>query len=137
MTATLTGISVPAADAGRPRKATNAAKVVTRMRARRTKRSSDLSVAIPKAAEAQEAARAARSESPGVDAVTTGEGRHHERQELVTAVRPAGRLPEVKVLVNQLAQAQVLGQSGRQQQPGVAHQAVVVEAGLQAVEGVR
>jgi hypothetical protein len=52
-----------------------------------------------------------------VDAVAPGEGRGDEGQELVADVRPALRPPEVKVLVDQLAQAEVLGQGGRQEEP--------------------
>lgn len=39
--------------------------------------------------------------------------------------------------LDELAQAEMLGQGGRQQEPGVGHQTVVVEAGFQLVQGVR
>jgi hypothetical protein len=48
-----------------------------------------------------------------VDAVATGERRHDEREELVADVRPAGRPPEVEVALDELAQAEVVGQGGR------------------------
>jgi hypothetical protein len=41
------------------------------------------------------------------------------------------------VLLDQLPEAQVLGQCGRQQETGVGHQAVVVEGDVEAVEAVR
>jgi hypothetical protein len=72
-----------------------------------------------------------------VDAVTAPERGHHERQELVADVRPPRCLPEIEMLVDQLAQAQVVGQGGRQHQARVGHQMVVVEGRVEAVEGVR
>ena len=72
-----------------------------------------------------------------VDAVATGEGRHDERQELVADVRPAGRPPEVEVFVHQLPEIEVVGQGGRQEEPRVGHQAVIVEGHIEAVEAVR
>jgi hypothetical protein len=71
-----------------------------------------------------------------VDAVTTRERGHHEREELVADVRSTGRGTEVQVLIDEVAQAEVLGQGGRQEEPRVGHQAVVVEGGFQPVEGV-
>ena len=72
-----------------------------------------------------------------VDAVATGERREDEGQELVADVRPSGCGSEVQMLVDQLAQAQVLRQGGRQEQPRVGHQMVVVKGRVQAVQGVR
>jgi hypothetical protein len=40
------------------------------------------------------------------------------------------------VLVNQRAQAEVLGQGGRQEEPGVGDQPIVVEGRVEAVEAV-
>jgi len=72
-----------------------------------------------------------------VDAVATREGRHDERQELVARIRPAGRRAEVEVLVHQLAQAEMVSQRGRQEEPRIGHQAVIVEGHIEAVEAVR
>ncbi len=72
-----------------------------------------------------------------VDAVAPGERRGDEGQELVADVRPAMRPPELKVLVDQLAQAQVVSEGGRQEEPRVGHQTVVVEGHIEPVEAVR
>ena len=44
------------------------------------------------------------------------------------------RIPQVEVMVNQLTQAEIQGQGGRKEQPGIVDQAVVVEGNLDAVE---
>jgi hypothetical protein len=44
---------------------------------------------------------------------------------------------EVEVFVDQLPKAQVVGERGRQQEPCIGHQSIVVEARVQPVEGVR
>jgi hypothetical protein len=49
----------------------------------------------------------------------------------------AGRVAQVDVVVEQLPQAEVLGQRGRQDQPGVGHRMLVVEGHGQGVEAVR
>jgi hypothetical protein len=72
-----------------------------------------------------------------VDEVTTRERRHDERQELVADVRPARCPSEVKMLVRELLQAEVMGEGGRQEEPGVGHQAIVVKRGVEPVEAVR
>jgi len=72
-----------------------------------------------------------------VDAVAAGEHRHDEGQELVAGVRRAGLGAEPDVLVDQLLEPEVLGQRGRQQEPSVGHQPVVVEGHLEPVEAVR
>ena len=88
--------------------------------------------------EAQHPLRAAGAQGVRVvDVVAARERRHHERQELVADVGPAGRRPEVEVLVDELPQAQVVGQRGRQEQARVGHQAVVVEGRVEPVEAVR
>jgi hypothetical protein len=53
-----------------------------------------------------------------------------------TFARP-GRLPEVEVRLDQLAQAEMRGERGRQEEPGVGHQAIVVEGRIEPVEAVR
>ena len=42
-------------------------------------------------------------------------------------------MAQVNVLVHQFTQTQAEGQAGRQQQPGVGHQAVIVEGDVDAV----
>ncbi len=68
-----------------------------------------------------------------VDAVAARQRRGHQRQHLVSRVRPPRRIPEVEVTVNEFTQAHALGQGGRQEQPGIVDQAVVVEGYLDAV----
>ena len=80
-----------------------------------------------------------------VNAVAAGQRGGHQGHHLVAGVgsawgrnRPAPRLllpcfdppAQVQMPVNQLGQAQVLGEGGRKQQPGVVDQAVVVESNL-------
>ena len=56
---------------------------------------------------------------------------------LSPGVRPARRIAQVEVLLDQLGQAQAPGEGGRKDQPGIGHQAVVVEGDLDAVGMVR
>lgn len=72
-----------------------------------------------------------------VDAVAARERGEHEAQELVADVGPAHRVAQVEVLIDELLQAQVLHQGGRQQEPGIGHQAVIVEGRVESVEAVR
>ena len=71
-----------------------------------------------------------------VDAVAAGQRGGHQGHHLVAGVGPAWGPAQVQMPVNQLGQAQVLGEGGRKQQPGVVDQAVVVEGDLDAVEVV-
>src|SRR5450759_1551857 len=88
--------------------------------------------------EAEDPSRAARPERGRVvDAVTARERRHDEREQLVADVRPTDRLPEVPVRIDELAQAEMRAEGGRQEEPGVGHQAIVVEGCVEAVEAVR
>ena len=64
---------------------------------------------------------------------TTGQGRRHQRQHLVARIGPTWRISQINVMVNQLGQAQVMGQGDRKQQPRIGHQAVVVEGDMDAV----
>ncbi len=48
-----------------------------------------------------------------VDAVTTRERGHDERQELVAGVRPAGPVTEFQMLVEEVLETEVRGQGGR------------------------
>jgi tetratricopeptide (TPR) repeat protein len=88
--------------------------------------------------EAQHASRAAGPQGVRVvDAVTAGEGRHDERQELVADVRPARLVAEVEMLVDEALEVEVLGQRRRQEEPRVRHQAIVVEGRVKAIQAVR
>ena len=88
--------------------------------------------------EAQDAARAARPEGVRVvDRVATRQRRDDERQELVADMRPSGCGPEIEVGLDEVLQPEVVGQGGRQQEPCVGHQTLVVEGGVEAVQAVR
>ena len=68
-----------------------------------------------------------------VNAVATGQCRRHQGQELVSRVGTARRTPQVNIVVHQLAQSQMMGQSDRKDQPCIGHQAVVIEGDVDAV----
>ena len=68
-----------------------------------------------------------------VDAVATSQRRCHQRHHLVAGVGSAWSPAQVQAPVNQLGQAQVQGQGGRKDQPGIVDQAVVVEGDADAV----
>ena len=59
--------------------------------------------------------------------------RSHQRHHLVAGVGSAWGATQVQVPVNQFGQAQMPAQRGWQDQPGIVHQAVVVEGDLDAV----
>ena len=83
---------------------------------------------------AQHTIGAASTQRVGVvNTIITGQRRCHQRQHLICHIGPTRRVSQVNVLVNQLAQTQMMGQSGRQQQSGIGHQAMVVEGGIDAV----
>ena len=97
---------------------------------------------------AQECAQGGRrfdhaAESPGrpagaqhvgvVNAVAAGQRGGHQGNYLVPRIRPPRRISQVNVAVNELAQAQVLDESDRKEQPGIGHQAVVIEGDSDAV----
>jgi len=52
-------------------------------------------------------------------------------------VRPTGSVAEVEMLVDELTEAEPLGQSDRQDEPRIGHEAVVVEGDIEPVEAVR
>ena len=52
-------------------------------------------------------------------------------------VLSAHRTPQVEVLLDELLQAQVLHQGGRQQEPRIGHQTLVVKGRFKPVEAVR
>ena len=56
-----------------------------------------------------------------VDAVTAGEGREDEGQELVADMRPARLVAEVEMPVHELPEPEVLGEGGRQEEPSIGH----------------
>ena len=68
-----------------------------------------------------------------IDAVATDQCRGHQGQELVSRMRPTWRISQVNMVVHQLAQSQMMGQSDRKDQPGIGHQAVIVEDDVDAV----
>ena len=83
---------------------------------------------------AQNPGRPASAQRVGVgDAVAAGQRRGHQGHNLVASVRPARRISEVNVTVDEFTQTQVLGEGGRKEQPSIGHQAVVVERDLDAV----
>ena len=71
-----------------------------------------------------------------VNAVAASQSGGHQRQQLVAGVGPSGGIAQVNVAVRQFIQAQAQGQSGRQNQPGVGYQAMVVEGDADAVRVV-
>jgi hypothetical protein len=72
-----------------------------------------------------------------VDAIPAGQGRLDQGHSLEAHIGPARRVAQVDELVEQLAQAQMLGQGGRGDQPGVGHRMIVVEGHADGVETVR
>ena len=68
-----------------------------------------------------------------VNAVSTSQRRRHQGQQLVPRIGPTRRISQVNMAVHQLAQSQVVGQSDRQDQSSIGHQAVVVKGDLDAV----
>ena len=87
--------------------------------------------------EPEHPARVARAQGVHVvDVVAARERRHHEGQHLVADVGPAHPLAEVEVLVDEGAEAEVMGERGRQDQARIGHQAVIVERGIDPVEAV-
>ena len=55
------------------------------------------------------------------------------RQHSVPRVAPPRRAAEVEVMVNEFPQAQVPDESGRQEQAGIGHQAVIVKGDADTV----
>ena len=72
----------------------------------------------------------------GGDAVAASQRGSDQRQHLVPSVRPSRRAAEVKVMVDEFPQAQVPGESGRQEQAGIGHQAMVVKEDADTVGSV-
>ena len=57
----------------------------------------------------------------------------YQSRNLIARIGSARRIAQVQVPVNQLGQTQVQGQGGRKDQPGIGHQAAVVEGDLDPV----
>ena len=68
-----------------------------------------------------------------VDAVAARQRRGHQSRNLIAGVGSAWGAAQVQVPVNQLGQAQVQGQRGGKDQPGIVDQAMVVEGDVDAV----
>ena len=68
-----------------------------------------------------------------VDAVAARQRGSHQGHHLVAGVGSARRVPQVEALLDQLGQAQVLGEGDRKEQPGIDDQAVVIKGDLDAV----
>ena len=68
-----------------------------------------------------------------INAITTSQGRRHQRQQLISPIGPIRRISQVNVVVHQIPQSQMMGQSNRQDQAGVGHQAMIIEGDLDAV----
>ena len=80
------------------------------------------------------ASRPAGAQHVGVvNAVAARQRRGYQGQHLVSRIRPPRRISEVNVVVDEFTQTQVLGEGDREEQPGIGHQAVVVEGDLNAV----
>ena len=62
-----------------------------------------------------------------VDAVAARQRGSDQRQQLVPRVGPPRRAAEVEVTVDEFPQAQVPGEGGGKDQPGIGHQAVVIK----------
>ena len=62
-----------------------------------------------------------------VNAVAASQRRRNQGHHLVARVRAARGAAKVEMVVDQFGQAQAPSQGGRQDQPGLGHQAVIVE----------
>ena len=83
---------------------------------------------------AEHAPGAAGAHGIGVgDAVAARERRGDQGQQLVAGVRPPRRVTEVDAAVGELLQTEMLGERGREEQPRIGHQAVVVEGDVYPV----
>ena len=68
-----------------------------------------------------------------VDAVAARQRGSDQRQHLVARVRPPRGIAQVEALLDEFGQAEMPGQGGRKEQPGVGHQSAVVEGDLDPV----
>ena len=70
-----------------------------------------------------------------VNAVAPSQRRRHQRHHLVARVRPPRGIAQVEALPDEFGQAEVPRQGGRKEQPGIGHQAAVVEGDLGSGRG--
>ena len=68
-----------------------------------------------------------------VNAVAPSQRRRHQRHHLVARVRPPRGIAQAEALPDEFGQAEVPRQGGRKEQPGIGHQAAVVEGDLDPV----
>ena len=68
-----------------------------------------------------------------VNTVAPSQRRRHQRHHLVARVRPPRGIAQVEALPDEFGQAEVPCQGGRKEQPGIGHQAAVVEGDLDLV----
>ena len=68
-----------------------------------------------------------------VNAVAPSQRGGHQRHHLVARVRPPRGIAQVEALLDEFGQAEMPGQGGRKEQPGVGHQSAVVEGDLDPV----
>ena len=72
-----------------------------------------------------------------VDAVAARQRRRNQGHYLVAGVGPPRGIAEIEALPDEFGQAEMPGQGGWKEQPGVGHQAAVVEGDLDPVGMVR
>ena len=83
---------------------------------------------------AERASRPASAQRVGVvNAVAASQRGGHQGHDLSAGVGSARGAAQVQAPVNQLGQAEMLGQGGRQDQPSIVHQAVVVKGDVDVV----
>ena len=80
------------------------------------------------------ASRPAGAQHVGVvNAVAPSQRRRYQGQHLVARVRSTRGVAQVETLLDQLGQAEVAGQGGGKDQPGIGHQTVVIKGDLDPV----
>ena len=72
-----------------------------------------------------------------VKSVTTGQGRRHRSQQIVSSIGLTRRISQVNVAVHQLAQTQVVDQGDGLKQPRIGCQVVPVKGNVDAGELIR
>ena len=70
---------------------------------------------------------------PGAGRLAACQRGSDQRHHLVAGVRPPGGIAQVEALPDEFRQAEMPGQGGRKDQPGIGHQAVIVEGDADAV----
>ena len=69
----------------------------------------------------------------GVDAVAPSQRGGHQHHHIVDRIRPPRGPAEIKALLDEFGQAELPGQGGRKDQPGIGHQTRIVEGDLYPV----